>query len=104
METVVETPNYLAAAKAANMTETEMELAVLIVAGDPLAGDLIAGTGGCRKVRMAGKGKGKSGGYRLITFYRVGQRVYLLSVFAKADRMNLTAQQRNELKAVTALL
>lgn len=104
METVVETPAYLAAAKAAGMTNAEMEAAVLLVAADPEAGDLMVGTGGCRKVRLAGKGKGKSGGYRLITFYKVGERVFLLTVFAKGDRVNLTQQERNALKNLTALL
>lgn len=42
---------------------------VCYLAADPMAGDEIAGTGGCRKVRFAGRGNGKSGGYRTITFY-----------------------------------
>jgi hypothetical protein len=31
--------------------------------------NLIAGTCGCRKLRLPGRGKGKSGGYRVVTFY-----------------------------------
>ncbi|MGR4864810.1 type II toxin-antitoxin system RelE/ParE family toxin [Caulobacter sp. LARHSG274] len=101
METVVETSAYLSAAKDAGMSAAEMAAAVDLLSANPLAGALMVGTGGCRKVRLAGKGKGKSGGYRLITFYRVGDRVFLLTVFAKGDRANLTRAERNALKALT---
>ncbi|NQE64445.1 hypothetical protein E1H18_4701 [Caulobacter sp. RHG1] len=104
MEVVVETPTYLKAAKAAGMTEAEMKAAALLVSADPQAGDLMIGTGGRRKVRLAGKGKGKSGGYRLITFYKIGEQVFLLTVFAMGDRANLTQRERNALRDLTALL
>lgn len=49
--------------------------------------------------------KGKSGGYRVVTFY--GGRdvpVFLLNVFAKGDRIDLSAAERNELAKVLASL
>lgn len=104
METVVETPAYLAAANDAGMSEAERTAAVDLVSANPEVGDLIVGTGGCRKVRLAGKGRGKSGGYRLITFYKVGDKVFLLTVFSKGDRANLTQAERNGLKKLTGLL
>ncbi len=67
MQAVVETPNYLSDAKALGLNETERDHIVSWIAANPNAGDVIAGTGGARKVRFAGKGKGKSGGYRVIT-------------------------------------
>ncbi len=101
MKTVVETPAYLSAAKDAGMTDAERELAVLTLAADPQAGDMIQGTGGCRKVRIAGRGKGKSGGYRVITFFALGaDRVYLLTVFSKGERSDLTPKQKAALAAV----
>ena len=69
MHTVVETPGYLADAKDEGMTREEMKAAVDRIAENPRAGDPIVGSGGCRKVRIAGKGKGKSGGYRVVAFY-----------------------------------
>ena len=50
-----------------------------------------------RKVRFAGRGKGKSGGYRVITFYS-GARlpVFLLAVFGKGAKVDLTPAERNE--------
>lgn len=104
MQTVVETRAYLAAARDAGMTDEERLAAVDLVSATPDIGDVMIGTGGCRKVRLAGRGKGKSGGYRLITFYRVGERVFLLTIFAKGERANLTQAERNALKDLTALL
>ncbi len=101
MHTVVETPSYLADAKAAGLTEGEREAVVEMLADHPEAGDEIGGTGGARKVRVAGRGKGKSGGYRVITFYS-GEDVpvFLLAVYSKGDRANLSKAERNELKGI----
>jgi hypothetical protein len=67
LHAVIETRAFLAAAAAAGMTDEERERAIIEIAENPRAGDLIKDTGGCRKVRAAGRGKGKSGGYRVIT-------------------------------------
>lgn len=54
-----------------------------------------------RKVRFAGKGKGKSGGYRIITFYTgPGTPVFLLNVFAKNEKTDLTPKERQVLKSI----
>ena len=80
------------------MSDGERDAAVTLIAAHPAAGDLIVGTGGCRKLRLAGRGKGKSGGYRLITFYAAPNRpAYLLAVFSKGERANLTRAERNAL-------
>jgi hypothetical protein len=50
---VIETPAYLRAAADAGMREQERQLAVLTLAEKPTAGDIMKGTGGCRKVRIA---------------------------------------------------
>lgn len=99
MQTVVETPEFLTAAKKAGMTEAERAAAVDIIAANPEAGDIIPGTGGCRKVRVAKAGGGKSGGYRVITYYTTAERpVFLLTVISKGQRANLTDAQKNELR------
>jgi hypothetical protein len=98
MHEVIETSAFISAAHDAGMTDTERELAILTVSANPEAGDLMVGTGGCRKVRVAGRGKGKSGGYRLITFYRAKSgEVFLLTVFSKGERANLSKAERNVL-------
>ncbi len=102
MHTVVETPTYLASAKEEGMTGAEMKAAVDIVAANPEAGDLIVGSDGCRKLRIAGKGKGKSGGYRIVTYF-CGSRapVFLIAVLAKGSRANFSKSECNSMAKLT---
>jgi hypothetical protein len=103
MQTVIETPTFLSDAKAAGLSEQERLTIVQTIATDPEAGDVIPGTGGARKVRFAGRGRGKSGGLRVITFYSGPDvPVFLLNIFAKGDKINLTHAERNELRAILA--
>jgi hypothetical protein len=99
LQSVVETPDYLRDASDAGLTAEERGRIVARLAKEPTAGDEIPGTGGARKLRFAGCGKGKSGGYRVITFY-AGRDipVFLLNVFAKGDKVDLTRSERNELR------
>lgn len=103
MQAVVETPDYLADAKAARLTDAERADIVEMVSKTPTAGDPIVGTGGARKIRVAGRGKGKSGGYRVITFYGGDDiPIFLLAVFSKGDKVNLSKAERNELRTELA--
>ena len=98
LETVVEMPDFLRRAKAA-MTEEERESLVSYLAANPLAGVLLGG--GLRKVRFARDGGGKSGGFRTIHYYTpdVGP-VFLLTMFAKNEKSNLTAKETAYLVSV----
>lgn len=99
VQAVVETPDYLSDAKAAGLSEAERRAVVDIVSRNPKAGDIIEGTGGARKLRIAGRGKGKSGGYRAITYYGGDDvPVFLLAVFGKGEKVNLSKAERNELR------
>lgn len=101
MHTVVETPSFLAAAAKAGMTETERVVAIDLIAANPAAGDIIPGGGGARKVRVPGRGKGKSGGYRVLTYYMTDDEpVFLLSVINKDKAANLTDAQKAGVKSV----
>lgn len=99
MQSVIETPDYLADAKDAGMTDAERKLVVDTLAQNPQAGDMIVGTGGARKVRFGRHGRGKSGGYRVV-FYFGGDDVpvFLLAVFTKGDRVDLSQAERNALR------
>jgi hypothetical protein len=105
MHAVVETPSFLRDARNAGLTEEERAAVVWYLAMHPNAGDEIRGTGGARKIRFAGRGKGKSGGYRVITFYSGRDvPVFLLNVFAKGDRVDLSQAERNEMRTMLATL
>ena len=102
--TVVETPAYLRQAERL-LSEAEREVVVSLVGEDPECGVVLRGTGGVRKVRVAREGGGKSGGFRVIYFFHdLGMPVYLLSVFAKNEKANLTRAETNALHALTSAL
>jgi len=105
MQTVIETELFLRDAKSVGLSDEERDVIVNFVASNPDAGNEIRGTGGARKLRFAGKGKGKSGGYRVITFYGGDDiPVFLLNVFAKNEKTDLSQAERNELKTVLTAL
>src|ERR1035441_7299095 len=85
------------------MPDAERLALVTWIAANPAAGQVIEGTGGARKVRFAGKGKGKSGGYRVITFFSgTDVPVFLLNIFAKNEKTDLAPKERRVLKSVLA--
>lgn len=87
------------------MSRDEVEAFTDFIALNPDAGDEVQGTGGCRKVRVAGKGRGKSGGYRVITFFTgPNLPIFLITVFGKGERVNLTQAERNGLAKLTKVL
>lgn len=70
---------------------------------NPLAGDVIEGTGGLRKMRFADKrrGKGKRGGLRVIFYWwDAGMQFWLFTLFDKDEMADLTAEQRKALKTM----
>jgi hypothetical protein len=105
MHTVVETHAFSRAASSAGMSEAEVDDLIVYLAANPTAGDEMAGTGGCRKLRLAGRGKGKSGGYRIVTFYSgIHIPVFLLTVFSKGEKANLSKGEHSALAEVTRQL
>jgi hypothetical protein len=90
LHAVIETPEFLSGARHV-LAEAERAALVDFLAENPIAGDLMQGTGGARKLRWAAKGKGKSGGARAITFY-VGPDVpvFLMAIFGKGEKANLS--------------
>lgn len=71
------------------------------LASNPNAGDVIPGTGGIRKVRVAVPGRGKRGGARVIYVHRITEsRILLLLAYAKSDQDDLTAEQAQSLRRI----
>ncbi|HTV55213.1 MAG TPA: type II toxin-antitoxin system RelE/ParE family toxin [Terriglobia bacterium] len=98
MQTVVETPTFSAAAKGL-LSEKEIADIIDTVAADPQVGEVMEGTGGFRKFRVARPGMGKRGGVRVVYIYKNDKfPVFLITVFPKNKMANLSKAQRNELK------
>jgi len=75
------------------------------LAARPKAGDLDEGTGGVRKLRWGRGAQGKSGGVRVIYYAHSEEMpLYLLTLFAKNERANISKAQRNELAELVDLL
>ena len=85
--------------------EAEREEFVGFIAANPQAGDLIPETGGVRKVRWTKAGSGKRGGVRVIYFYHDVERpLYLLMVYAKARREDLSHDEKRAVRKLAATL
>jgi hypothetical protein len=102
--TVAETPLFVRQA-ADVWDDDEREAFVTYIASHPEAGDVIPDTGGVRKVRWTRTGSGKRGGTRVIYFYHdAGRPLYLLMVYAKAQREDMTPDEKRAARAFVAVL
>ena len=102
--TVAETPEYLRCAERL-LSAAERADVVAYLAAHPRAGDLMQGTGGVRKLRWALGGRGKSGGARVIYyFHSEAMPLYLLTVYGKNERANLSKAERNDLADLVRIL
>jgi hypothetical protein len=98
--TVVETEPFLKHA-AALWDEKERQEFIDFIAVNPLAGAEITGTGGIRKIRWARAGMGKRGGARVIYYYyNETAPVYLLTVYAKSKKEDLSPQDKSAFRKV----
>ncbi|MDU2939447.1 type II toxin-antitoxin system RelE/ParE family toxin [Superficieibacter sp. BNK-5] len=72
---------------------------------DPETGDVIAGTGGFRKIRWSRPGMGKRGGVRVI-YYTVTRkgRIYLALIYPKNEQDDLSEDQKRALKQLSDML
>lgn len=104
MQTIAELPEYQRRAEKL-LSDEERQRIVDCLAFQPKAGDLIRGTGGIRKLRWKREGHGKRGGVRVVYYYYDETiPLYLLTVFGKGEKDNLTKAERNELAKLTKVL
>lgn len=102
--TVAETPEYLRCAERL-LSAAERADVVAYLAEHPRAGYLMQGAGGVRKLRWALGGRGKSGGARVIYyFHSEAMPLYLLTVYGKNERANLSKAERNDLASLVRIL
>lgn len=104
MQTVAESPEYIKRAEKL-LSDDERRDVLSYLADHPKAGDLMEGTGGVRKLRWSRGDRGKSGGVRVIYYFHDESiPLYLLTMFAKNERANLSKAERNELAELVDLL
>lgn len=101
---MAETPLFVRQAETV-WSEAEHEAFVAFIAANPEAGDVIPDTSGVRKIRWSRAGSGKRGGARVVYFYQSANRpLYLLMVYAKARREDLTPEEKKAVRALAAVL
>jgi hypothetical protein len=88
------------------LTQEEVTGLIAFLAQHPDDGVVLSDTGGIRKLRWGARGKGKSGGARIIYYFRdLNMPLYLLTGFGKGDKINLTKSEKMQLrKTVDALV
>jgi hypothetical protein len=102
MHTVCELISFTTAADDAGLERDDVEAITTFLAENPGAGDVMEGTGGCRKLRWAIQGRGKSGGVRIVTFFTGDTLpVFMITVFGKGEKASLTKGERNALAKLT---
>lgn len=95
---------YVRLAKGVVSDDIERAFEAEILA-NPAVGDVIAGTGGVRKVRIALPGRGKRGGARFLYHYwHARGRVYVIAIYAKNVRPSITMADKRELRRLVAQL
>jgi hypothetical protein len=84
------------------LEDDEYQQLQLFLAANPDAGNLMPGTGGCRKLRWADRrrGKGKRGGLRVIYYHLVkDMHIWLLTLYDKDELVDLSPREKRLLKA-----
>ena len=101
MQTIVELPEFQR--KAASLLHDDEKTDIVnFLAKTPKTGVVMQGTGGIRKLRWGRSGKGKSSGVRVIYYYlNNAMPLFLLTVFGKGEKTNLSKGERNTLAGLT---
>ena len=104
LNTIAELPSYISLAEK-HLTQEERQAIIDFLAKKPKSGDLMQGTGGVRKLRWSKGNRGKSGGVRVIYYFHSDKLpLYLVTLFAKNERDNLTDQECNDLAKLVDIL
>jgi hypothetical protein len=101
---IIRTSNYAKRARKL-LKEAEIKAAEDEIAQAPDAWPVIKSTGGVRKARAARGASGKSGGVRIIYYYVVvHEQIYLLDIYAKNERDNITEASKKMLRETVKVL
>lgn len=85
----------------AQLTDDDLKDLEVYLCEHPEAGDMIAGTGGLRKLRWAIPGSGKSGSIRtLYVDFAYFEQIHMIACFKKSNKENLTQAEKGQIKAI----
>lgn len=91
--------------KAMGLTDDDLKSLQEELILNPTKGDLMQGTGGLRKLRIAFEGRGKSGSGRVCYVdFVVYEKIYLITAYPKNEKENLSKAERNAIAKMIELL
>ena len=103
--TFIELPLFTKKWKELGLTDEDLRDLQNILLQNPKSGDVIQGTGGLRKIRIPMKGRGKSGGSRVIYVdIEIKEVIYFINVYTKNEKDDLTEDEKKAFKAVVKML
>lgn len=86
-------------------TDDDLRRLELEILRDPKAGSVIRGTGRLRKMRFAPENRGKRGGSRVCYVdFAVLETVYLITVYPKNEKENLSKEECNNIRQMINIL
>lgn len=97
---IIETPTFTKRVEEI-LSEDEYRLFQIKLIDDPESGNIIKGSGGIRKIRWSGSGRGKRGGSRILYYwYNKYGVILMLFIFKKNESDDLTKTQLKALKTI----
>ena len=101
----IETPSFTKKWYSLGFTDDDLAELQQYLIKNPEAGDIMVGTGGLKKIRYAFEGRGKSGSARVCYVdFAVFEKNYLIQVFSKDEKANLSTAEKNAVKKVISVL
>ena len=101
----IETPSFTKKWYALGFNDEDLAELQQYLVKNPDAGVVMVGTGGLKKIRYAFEGRGKSGSARVcFVDFALFEKIYLIYVFSKDEKANLTDEEKKSVKRAIALL
>ena len=103
--TFIQTDEFIKNWERLGLTDYDLRRLELEIMKNPQVGPVIQGTGKLRKMRFAFENKGKSGSSRVCYVdFLIHETVYLITVYSKNEKDNLSKAERNEIKKFIDIL
>ena len=103
--TFIQTDEFIKNWERLGLTDDDLRRLELEIMKNPQVGPVIQGTGKLRKMRFAFENKGKSGSSRVCYVdFLIHETVYLITVYPKNEKDNLSKAERNEIKKFIDIL
>lgn len=103
--TFIQTDEFIKNWERLGLTDDDLRRLELEIMENPQVGPVIQGTGKLRKMRFAFENKGKSGSSRVCYVdFLIHETVYLITVYSKNEKDNLSKAERNEIKKFIDIL